>query len=194
MTAPLIHKHLESDSGFSVLELLIVVAMISVTAGFVVMQVARARQVMARENAAQQLVVFLEKARVDSVRRRPETVAQMAQVTILNSNFYSVTTDSTGDGTLDPPQVITFPVDSNLRFQPPYPRTIYFNWRGRIVDAGGNLANSSYLKISSTTGYGTTQIDLTSSGQSSLDGPPPLSAVQNSNAPSPTFREDMQVP
>ncbi len=47
---------------------------------------------------------YLEKARVDSVRRRPAAAAEMAQVTILNATFYSVTIDSTGDGTLDAPQ------------------------------------------------------------------------------------------
>lgn len=194
MNAPLTNKTPGNDAGFTVIELLIVITMITVVTGFVVMQVVRARQLMIRENAAQQFMGFLEKARVDSVRRRPDAAAQMAQVTILNASFYSVTIDSTGDGTLDPPQVINLPIDSNLQFQLPYPRTIYFNWRGRTVDAAGNLADPSYVRISSTVGYGSTQIDLTSSGQPSLDGPPPSTAVVNSNAPAPNFREDTQVP
>ena len=192
MTAPLTLKDSPTAAGFTVFELVIVVAMISVTTGFVVMQVARARRLMTRDNAAQELVTYLEKARVDSVRRRPSTAAQMSQVTILNAKFYSVTTDSTGDGTLDAPQVITLPPDA-IQFEAPYPRTIYFNWRGRTVDADGNIANPSYIRISAT-GYGSTQIDLTSSGQPSLDGPPPSSAVVNSNAPPPALREDTQVP
>ena len=191
--APLTPKNLPNAAGFTVLELLIVVAMISVTTGFVVMQIARARRLMIRDNAAQELVAYLEKARVDSVRRRPATTAQMAQVTILNATFYSVATDSTGDGNLDAPQVITLPPDATLQFEAPYPRTIYFNWRGRTVDSAGNIANPSYIRISAA-GYGSAQIDLTSSGQPSLDGPPPSSTVVNSNAPPPTLRDDIQVP
>lgn len=193
MKAPLTRKDFADASGFTVFELLIVVTMITVTTGFAVMQVTRARRLMTRDNAAQQLMGYLEKARIDSVRRRPATAAQMAQVTILNATFYSVTIDSTGDGILDAPQVITLPPDNNLVFEAPYPRTIYFNWRGRTVDNAGNLANPSYIRISAI-GYGSKQIDLTSSGQPSLDGPPPSSTVVNSNAPPPVLREDTQVP
>ena len=194
MNAPLTNQTPGKVAGFSVLELLIVVAMITVVAGFVLMQVVRARQVMVRENAGRELMSYLEKARVDSVRRRPTAAATMAQVTILNSSFYSVTTDASGDGALDAPKVLSLPAGVNLEFQPPYPRTIYFNWRGRTVDAAGNLANPAYVRISSTVGYGSTQVDLTQAGETSLDGPPPVSTVQNSNAPLPTFREKVQVP
>lgn len=193
MTAPLTRQHSENVAGFTVFELLIVVAMITVISGFVVIQVVRARQAMMRDNAAQEMMGYLEKARVDSVRRRPAAAAEMAQVTILNATFYSVTIDSTGDGTLDAPQIFSLPTGANLDFQPPYPRTIYFNWRGRTVDAAGNLANPSYVRIRSS-GNQSTQIDLTTAGQTSLDGPPPSSAVVNSNAPAPTLRQNTQVP
>ena len=191
MNAPLTNKTPGNAAGFTVFELLIVITMITVVTGFVVMQVVRARQVMIRDNAALEMMSYLEKARVDSVRRRPATAAEMAQVTILNSTFYSITIDSTGDGTLDAPQVLTLPAGANLDFQPPYPRTIYFNWRGRTVDAAGNLANPSYVRIRCP-GNNPAQIDLTTSGQTSLDGPPPSSTVVNSTAPAPSFREDTQ--
>ena len=193
MNAPLTNKTKGNAAGFTVLELLIVITMITVIAGFGIMQVVRARRVMVRENAARELMSYMEKARVDSVRRRPAAAGQMAQVTILNATFYSLTIDSTGDGTLDAPQIISLPAGADLNFQPPYPRTIYFNWRGRTVDAAGNLANPSYVRIRSS-GNEATQIDLTTSGQTSLDGPPPSSAVVNSNAPAPNFRDDTQFP
>ncbi len=194
MKAPLTQKDFSDSAGFSVFELLIVVAMITVLTGFAFIQIARARQVMTRANAAQQLTAYLEKARLDSVRRRPATAAEMAQVAIMNATFYSVTIDSNGDGTLDAPQVISLPADANLTFDVPYPRTIYFNWRGRTVDSGGNIANPSFVKILSPY-YGFAQIDLTSSGQPSLDGPPPSSAVVNSSpVPTPTFRPNTQIP
>ncbi len=192
MNAPLTQKKVSNRTGFSVLELLIVVTMILVITGFAFMQIARARQVMTRENAARQLAAYLEKARLDSVRRRP-TTGQMAQVSIMNATFYSVTIDSNGDGTVDAPQVFSLPAEANLTFDVPYPRTIYFNWRGRTVDSGGNIANPSLVTIRSPS-YGFTTVNLTSAGQPTLDGPPASSAVINSAAPTPTFRTNTQVP
>lgn len=180
-------------AGFSVLELLLVLVMISVITGFAFIQIARARQLMIRVNAANQLASYLEKARLDSVRRRPATTNQMAQVSLVNATFYSVTIDSSGDGTLDAPQVISLPSEANLQFDLPYPRTIYFNWRGRTVDSSGNVANPSFINIRSSN-YGSSRIDLTSAGQPTLDGPPASTTVINSTPPTPSFRDNTRVP
>jgi prepilin-type N-terminal cleavage/methylation domain-containing protein len=194
MKAPLTEKESQKAAGFSVLELLIVVAMISVLTGYALLQIARGHQVMIRENAARQLAAYLEKARLDSVRRCPTASGQMAQVSIINANFYSITTDSDGDGNLDAPQVVSLPVDASLQFDLPYPRTIFFNWRGRTVDSAGNIASPPFVNIRSPK-YGATAIELTSSGQATLDGPPPSSAVTNSSpVPTPSFRGKTQVP
>lgn len=193
MTAPLAKTNLTHNGGFSVLELLIVVTMITVLTGYAYLHIDRARQEMTRENAAHQLTGNLEKARVDSVRRRPTTVNQMASVSMINATVYSVTIDQDGDGTLDAPRVFTLPSDASLQFDLPYPRTIYFNWRGRTVDNTGAIANPSFINIRSPS-YGSTRIDLTSAGQPTLDGPPASDPVLNSTAPTPTFRSHTQVP
>ncbi len=182
----------QEAAGFSMLELLIVVTMMTVVVGFAFMQIARARQIMVRTNAANQLTAWLEKTRLDSVRRRPMTTTQMAQVSILDATSYSVTVDSNGDGALDAARVVSLPADADVRFSLPYPRVIYFNWRGRTVDSAGNIANPSFVNLTSS--YGSSRIDLTSEGQSTLDGPPVSSAVLNSPAPSPGFRNHTQVP
>lgn len=178
--------------GFSVIELLIVVSVLSVVSGFALMQITRARQVMSRENAVRQLGSYLEKARVDSLRRHATASAQMAQVTIINATFYSVTIDADGNGTLDPPKVMSLPAGSSLQFNTPYPRTIYFNWRGRTVDAAGNVATPSFITISNS--YGSSRIDLTTEGQPTLGGPAASSPVTNSAAPTPDFRSKTQIP
>lgn len=182
----------KNTRGFTVIELLIVVSIISVVSGFALMQITRARQVMIRENAARQLGSYLEKARVDSLRRHPTASAQMAQVTIINATFYSVTIDADGDGALDAPKVMSLPADSSLQFNTPFPRTIYFNWRGRTVDSAGNVASPPFVTISNT--YGSSQIDLTSAGQPTLQGPPTSSPVTNSSPPPPSFRSNTQIP
>jgi prepilin-type N-terminal cleavage/methylation domain-containing protein len=181
-----------AQDGFTVLELLIVVSIISVVCGFALMQITRARQGMIRENAARQLASYLEKARVDSLRRHPSASAQMAQVTLINATFYSVTVDADGNGTLDAPKVYSLPAGTNLQFNTPFPRTIYFNWRGRTVDSSGNVASPPFVTISNS--YGSSRIDLTTAGQPTLQGPPTSTTVTNSAAPAPTFRSQTQIP
>ena len=117
MKPPLITKNSANESGFSVLELLIVAVMLSVLVGFAITQIAQAKQNMTRANAVRELTTYIEKARLDSVRRHATTSAQMAQVAIINANFYSVTLDANGDGTMEAPQVVGMPADSNLTIE-----------------------------------------------------------------------------
>jgi len=196
MCPSLIKNSVKDTRGFSVLELLIVVAMIAVISGFALLQITRSHQHMKRANAAQQFAAHLEKARLDSLRRHPTTSAQMGQVSIINARFYSFAIDSSGDGSLEAPQVITLPTDTDFQFNGPFPRTIYFNWRGRAVDAAGATINPTTVTISSPSSpsYGSSQIDLTAAGQPSLEGPPVSSPVTNSVPPAPKFRANTQLP
>lgn len=185
-------KFRRSNEGFSVIELLIVVSIITVVSGFALMQITHARQVMARENAARLFASFLEKARIDSLRRHPMNSAQMAQVEIVNASFYTVAIDSDGDGILNAPQVVSLPPNSNLQFNLPYPRSIYFNWRGRTVDASGNIATPAFVTISSSVSD-SSRIDLSTAGQPTLEGLPATAPVANSVAPAPDFRPNTQI-
>lgn len=153
--------------GFSVVELLIVVAMIGVVTTFAVMKIGGAQRAMRVTNSARELMGWLDKARLDSLRRHPMSNAEMASVTISSANSYSITIDQNGDGTLDPPRVITIPANSGATFSGiAVPTTIRFNWRGRPVDAAGNLLN---LAFSLRDGSGNNNpITLTSVGDSSL--------------------------
>ena len=194
MKAPLTQKKLRNAAGFSVLELLIVVAMIAVLTGFALMQITRARQLMIRANAAQQLAGYLEKARIDSVRRRPTTTAEMAQVSIINANFYSVTIDSDGNGTLDAPRVISLPPNTDLQFiGGTFPRTIYFNWRGRTVDSSDTIVAPTSITISSPS-YGSTIINVSDAGQPSIGAAITSNPVANSTPSAPSFRDNTQIP
>ena len=181
------------EGGFSILELLIVVVMISVVMGFALLQITSARQDMVRENAAREFAGFLEKARIDSLRRHATSTAQMAQVSLVNRTFYTVAIDTNGDGTLDAPRVISLPVNSDLEFNNPLPRTIYFNWRGRTVDASGNIASPAFVTISSRPSK-SSRIDLSTAGQSALQGLPATGSVSNSTAPAPNFRPNTRIP
>ena len=188
MKAPLIKTRSGSDSGFSVLELLIVGVMISVLVGFAITQISRAKQNMTRANAVRELATTIEKARLDSVRRHATSNAQMAQVAIINANFYSVTLDINGDGVLDAPRVIGMPADSNLTIQNgTFPRTILFNWRGRTVDTSGNTVDPDSVVIGNS--YGSTTVRITNAGQTAIDQAPVATTVSNQDNSAPTFRE-----
>jgi len=177
-------------SGFSLLELLIVICITIVLSGFALMQITRAQQVMVRENAARRFADYLEKARMDSLRRHPMTSVQMARISILDASSYTVAFDADGNGSLDAPHLVSLAPDG-LQLNGPFPRTIYFNWRGRTVDAAGNAATPSFVTLSNNL---TTQINLTPDGQPRFQGPPQTSPVVNSQAPDPDFRSNTQIP
>ena len=192
MNAPLITKTTSNQSGFSVVELLIVAVMLSVVVGFAITEIGRASQNMTRANAVRELTTYIEKARLDSVRRHATTTAQMAQVVIINANFYSVTLDANGDGTLEAPRVIGMPADSNLTIQNgTFPRTIMFNWRGRTVDAAGNTIIPESVRIGNS--YGSTTVRITNAGQTAIDFAPATATVSNQDASVPALRETTQV-
>ena len=192
MKAPLIKKQSSSDAGFSVLELLIVGVMISVLIGFAITQIAKAKQHMTRANAVRELTTYIEKARLDSVRRHATSNAQMAQVAIINASFYSVTLDVNGDGTLDAPRVIGMPANSNLTIQNgAFPRTIMFNWRGRTVDTSGNSTNPESVRIGNS--YGSTTVSITNAGQTAIDLAPVATPVSNQDTSVPALRETTRV-
>jgi Tfp pilus assembly protein FimT len=193
MKAPLTSKTLSNAAGFSVVELLIVVAMIAVFSGFAFMKIVRARQLMIRANSAQEIVSYLEKARLDSVRRRPSAVSEMAQVSIVNATFYSVTIDADGNGTLDAPRVMRLRSDTDIQFTGTFPRTIYFNWRGRTVDNTNAITTPAVITLSSAS-YGSTVINVSDTGQPSIGTAITSSPVTNSNPPAPGLRDNTQIP
>lgn len=192
MKPPLMTKSSTDASGFSVLELLIVAVMLSVLVGFAITQIAQAKQNMTRANAVRELTTNIEKARLDSIRRHATASAQMAQVAIINANFYSVTLDVNGDGAVDAPRVIGMPADSELTIQNgTFPRTIMFNWRGRTVDNSGNTINPENVRIGNS--YGSTTVRITNAGQTAIDLSPVATPVSNLDNSVPAFRETTQV-
>src|SRR5437868_8545728 len=138
------------ERGISIVEILIVALMISIVATFAVMQIGAAQRAMRLTNSAREFLGWLEKARLDSLRRHAMSNVEMASITLNNNNTYTVTIDQNGDGTLDPGRTITIPNTHGARFSGvTIPSTIYYNWRGRPVDSAGNSINLSFNLIDS---------------------------------------------
>src|SRR6266550_2193367 len=119
--------------GFSITELLLVIAMVSVLAGFAVVSFVRDRAVY-RTNIAVEIANYLQNARIDSMRRSAKDLNQMAQVKILNRKSYSVAIDADNDGVLDIPRVIKLPEQPEVQFEGPFPKTYTFDGQGQAVD------------------------------------------------------------
>src|ERR1051325_7700653 len=130
-------RNLRSCEGYSVVDFLIVLVIISIVVTYVWTQVIQAQRTQVRSNAAQQFAGYLETARGDSMRRRATEAVQMAQVTVSNDRFYRVITNETVDRVLDPPIVVNL-TDQLLTTNGPFPRTFMFNSSGRPLDSSQN--------------------------------------------------------
>lgn len=158
-----------AERGVSIVEILIVITMIGVVTAFAVMQITGAQQSMRLSNSAREFMSWLDKTRLDSVRRHAAgtSTSGMASVKINSATSYTVTIDQDGDGTLDPARTFTIPGTHGAAFAGiTIPATIYYNWRGRPVDSLGNLLSLSF-RLQDANGH-TNPINLTSTGDSSL--------------------------
>ena len=180
------NNRLRRERGVSIIELLIVVAMIGVVTAFAVMQIAGAQRAMRLTNSAREFMAWLEKARLDSVRRHPMSLGEMARVEITAANSYTIYIDQNGDGALDPGRTVTIPASQGMTFAGiNVPLRIYFNWRGRPEDNAGNRLSLSFSLQSTTGGVAPVPINLTSAGDASLYdtiNAAPVSVNDNSGA------------
>jgi prepilin-type N-terminal cleavage/methylation domain-containing protein len=127
-----------TQRGFSVTELLIVLVMVSVIAGFAVVSIVRGNRAAYSTTTAVEMAGYLQKARIDSMRRSAKDLNQMAQVKIFNRRFYSIAIDGDGDGNLDVPLVKSLPEQTDVEINGPFPKTYIFDWQGQTVDLQNN--------------------------------------------------------
>ena len=145
--------------GFSKLELLCVVVMASMVAGFAVVSLVRGSRTGDRTRTAVDLATHLQKARIDSMRRNARDINQMAQVRVFNRRFYSIAIDGDNDGQLDVPLVISLPEEPGVEISGPFPKNYIFDELGQTVDGQnqrvtpppmivGNGSGASAIKFS----------------------------------------------
>jgi len=146
--------------GVSGTDLLIVIAMATAIIGFTVVSLVRGSRASDRTNFAVEIANQLQKARLDSIRRKPVALDQMAQLKVFNRRFYSIAIDADSDGYLDVPLVISLPENTGVEINGPFPRTYIFDAEGRTVDEAlrplaplpltiGNSGGASVVKFTS---------------------------------------------
>jgi hypothetical protein len=123
------------ERGISIIELLTLATMCTIVIGFIVMHFVRGSGSNPRTGSSTELANYLQRARHDSIKRKPTDIEQMAQVKVFNGRYYSVAIDANGDGYLDIPLVMSLPTEQRLQIQGPFPKTFIFDGFGHTVDS-----------------------------------------------------------
>src|SRR6185369_3907689 len=158
-------KKQPAQHGFSMMQLIITLAVVSIVSGLAVLGIASARQRIRLTNSSRLLASYAEKARVDSVRRHPSDAAQMSGIEVVNNNTYRVKMDFDGDGIVETRDVT---LDDGVVFASD-PIALVFDWRGRLVQT-----DTTDIKVSIVMQWGEDEndqrfVDITRSGDVTLD-------------------------
>ena len=146
---------LTSDAGVGVVELIIVVAVVGIVSVLAIMSFQRSSRSFNLAGATRNLSTYLEKARVDSVRRHGG-----ANLVLNSATGYTANIDFDGSGT-STARTITLPAGTSLRYTLPpattsidpsvTPITITYDWRGRTASTVVLSLTDSFANVSSST-------------------------------------------
>jgi prepilin-type N-terminal cleavage/methylation domain-containing protein len=189
-------RGLGAESGASLVEMLIVLMIIGIASAWAFLRIVDAQQAARLAAATQELTAYLDKARLDSIRRHATAANQMAQVSIDSATSYSVRLDANGDGQLDTARVFNFPPGGITFNVAAFPTTIRFNWRGRIVDNNGaQISSPAAISLRDTHGVGPS-INLSAAGDTTTYSNVNITNVNlgNTNLASSNIRPRTQMP
>jgi hypothetical protein len=167
----------KTQAGFSMMQLLIALGVVSIVSGLAFMGITSARQRIRLTNSSRLLASYIERTRVDSVRRHPLNAADMAGVEVLNTTTYRVRMDFDGNGTVETRDIT---LDDGVVFATD-PIALVFDWRGRLVDLP-----LTEIKVSIAMQWGDDPndqriVDVTRSGDVTIDSDVYLDDVPNVN-------------
>jgi type II secretory pathway pseudopilin PulG len=152
MDAPLTYKKFSNAAGVSAIEILIVVAMVCIVAGFVCLKLIQGNRTAYRQTTAVDFANYLQKARLDSMRRQVKEISQMAQVKVFNRKSYSIAIDADGDGQLDVPLVMNLPGEQGIEMNGPFPKTFIFDGVAQTVDSLNRRVSPEPVTLSNSAG------------------------------------------
>ncbi|HEX8746169.1 MAG TPA: hypothetical protein VF717_03160 [Pyrinomonadaceae bacterium] len=164
------------ERGFSTIQLLVVVAIVGIISAMATMSISSAQLNMRRENTIREFKGYLEKARLDSIRRHATSTTDQATVTITAANSYQIAMDFNYDGTKSSSEVrtVTIPSGNLVQFSMgsiSLPLTTRFDWRGRATSTQSDgTAVTPVFTIANTVNNGSspTVLNLTSMGDASV--------------------------
>jgi len=156
-------KPSRNADGFSMIQLLITIAVAMIITGFAIVGITRARDHVRLMNSAREFAGYVERARADAVRRH-----NTATVQTISETSFRVIMDFDGNGSIDASDIKTFGLQSGVRFTTGI-KGVTFDWRGRITQeqSFGFFTRKSF-STSSTDGY-TVSVGVTGAGDVTFD-------------------------
>lgn len=151
-----------SDRGVGIAELVIVLAIIGIVATVALFQIRSSRAAMRVQNSVRQLASYMEKARVDAVRRHGTST-----VSFSDTRTYSVTMDFNNSGTAT---TRTFTFLDNVQLASSELPNVTFNWRGRTLTAGSSCVTT--FAVSDNMDHGLS-VDVSGSGDVTVENQQP---------------------
>jgi prepilin-type N-terminal cleavage/methylation domain-containing protein len=157
MNLPQKNLNASGTAGFSLVELLLVITIIGVVASYAFLTFEKSTKGFKLAGATRTLSGYLEKARVDSVRRHGG-----ASINITSATSYTVNIDFGGVGVTSA-RTITLPQGTSIRYSLPpantsinpatTPITVTYDWRGRtgttvlitVTDATAGVGSSTVV-------------------------------------------------
>lgn len=150
--------------GYSLTEMMVVVVIVMVISLMPIMMIKTTKDQFSRQTFVRELKSALERARFDSVKRKPEVKEQRAKVVISNGSYQLVTytnrlgaVDSTGvqqvaqaqTRNINTPDAAINAHTASGMASSSFPVTISFDARGEILaeDAGGTKVNNPAFVI-----------------------------------------------
>lgn len=152
------------ESGFSLLQLVVAIAVVSVVTSVGVIGIKRAQTHMALSGSIREFSSYLEKGRIEAVRRHTSVTA----ITINSASSYTVTLDTNYDGSVTGSEVKAVTLPTGVTFNTAnitFPATITYDYKGRSTST--NITGST-LTMSNTYGM-TTNLTMTGGGDVTLD-------------------------
>ena len=143
-------------------ELVIVVTIIGIVSAFALMQISSSRATLRIQNSVRQLASYMEKARVDAVRRHAT-----ATVNFTDTRTYAVTMDFNNGGSTS---TRTFNFQDGVQLASSELPNVTFNWRGRTLSAGSSCVTT--FSVSDSTGSGLS-VDVSGSGDVTVENQQP---------------------
>jgi len=182
-----------SAAGFSVVELLVVILVVTITTTFALVSFQKANRSFNLSGATRTLSAYLEKARVESVRRHGG-----ASVVIDSTSSYTANIDFIGN--TPTPRTTTLPAGTSLSYTLPpsttsidpssTPITITYDWRGRTASTVLLTLTDSTAGIAPSTVVVGPAGDLSS--DTTVTGPVTTPTPQNTTVTTTTGIKSMQ--
>ena len=151
-------ERMRREGGFNLLQMMITVTVMIIVGTVAFMGITSARENMRLSGSARQFASYVEKARIDAVRRHTSSAAP-SKIEFVDANTYRVTMDFAGSGTAS---TRTFNFEDGVTLFSEATQAIAFDWRGRMT------ACTLTFALKNTAGSQTT-VDISASGDVTVD-------------------------